>query len=87
MAEACSEIAGAWSPERAREVLLHRALEIVRADEGVFLEPYREDWLSPSAATVAGLGPINLRELPHARTVLERGRALGTQPGESWAPR
>ncbi len=87
MAEACGRIAVAPSPERLREELLHRALELVRADDGVFFEPHRDGWLSPVAATVAGLGPVHLSELPHARTALETVRAIGTDAGESWAPR
>ncbi len=86
MAGACSLIAGAQSPERVREELLQRALELVRADEGVFFEVSRDDCLSPISATVTGLGPVHLSELPHARTALETTRALGTEVGEAWAP-
>jgi hypothetical protein len=86
MAEACKRIAGARSAERATEELLHSALALVRADEGVLLERYRDDWLSPVAATVAGLGSAHVGELPHARTVLETARAVGVEDGEPWAP-
>jgi hypothetical protein len=86
MAEACARIAAALSPERATEEFLHSALALVRADDGVFFERYRDDWLSPVAATVTGLGPAHVSELPHARAALETKRAIGIEIGDSWAP-